>query len=265
MPVHLGAPVLRSRPSSTPSVDDFCHAVPMSSRLTKKSFVSTPGRLVNTPCALPPALAPSTRIPPTSTVISGAVSVSSCALSTSSSAARPSRPWRAKLRKPSASGSRTAKDSTSVCACDASVRPGTKGTVTSCPACFAAASMAAPPASTIRSASEILLPPAAPASKSLRTRSSTSITRASSAGSLTAQSFCGARRMRAPLAPPRLSLPRKVAADAQAVRTSCAVDRPEASTAAFSAAMSSSPTSGWSTAGTGSCQIIGSAGTSLPR
>ena len=43
---------------------------------------------------------------------------------------------------------------------------------------------------------------------------------ASSAGWLTSQSFCGARRMRAPLAPPRLSEPRKVDADAQAVETS---------------------------------------------
>ena len=45
-------------------------------------------------------------------------------------------------------------------------------------------------------------------------------TLASSAGSLTSQSFCGARRMRAPLAPPRLSEPRKVEAEAQAVLTS---------------------------------------------
>jgi hypothetical protein len=63
-------------------------------------------------------------------------------------------------------------------------------------------------------------------------------TLASSAGWLTSQSFCGARRMRAPLAPPRLSLPRKVAADAQAVVTSWEMDRPEASSLAFSAAMS---------------------------
>jgi hypothetical protein len=42
-------------------------------------------------------------------------------------------------------------------------------------------------------------------------------TLASFFGSLTSQSFCGARRMRAPLAPPRLSEPRKVEADAQAV------------------------------------------------
>ena len=44
----------------------------MSSRLTKKSFVSASGRLVKTPCLDFPALAPSTRSPPTRTVNSGA-------------------------------------------------------------------------------------------------------------------------------------------------------------------------------------------------
>ena len=34
--------------------------------------------------------------------------------------------------------------------------------------------------------------------------------------------------MRAPFAPPRLSLPRKVAADAQAVATNCDTDSPDA-------------------------------------
>ncbi len=44
--------------------------------------------------------------------------------------------------------------------------------------------------------------------------------------------------MRAPLAPPRLSPPRKVEAEAHAVVTSCGVERPEARTLAFRAAMS---------------------------
>ena len=57
----------------------------MSSRLTKKSLVSFPGCLVKTPCLDSPALAPSTRRPPTRTVISGPVSGSSCARSTSAS------------------------------------------------------------------------------------------------------------------------------------------------------------------------------------
>ena len=44
--------------------------------------------------------------------------------------------------------------------------------------------------------------------------------------------------MRAPFAPPRLSEPRYVDADAQAVRTSSDVDSPEERIFAFSAAMS---------------------------
>ncbi len=55
---------------------------------------------------------------------------------------------------PSAVGSSTANDSTSVCCCEASVRPGEKGTFTSYPAFFAACSTAVLPPKTIRSASE---------------------------------------------------------------------------------------------------------------
>ena len=58
------------------------------------------------------------------------------------------------MRNPSAIGSSTANDSTSVCSCDASMRPGVNGTCTSKPAFLAAASTAAEPPSTIRSASE---------------------------------------------------------------------------------------------------------------
>ena len=90
--------------------------------------------------------------------------------------------------------------------------------------------------------------------------------RPSCAGLLTSQSFCGARRMRAPLAPPRLSEPRNVEADAQAVETSCGTVRPDARTFAFSAAMSLSLDQRHDRrAGTGSCQISVSFGTSLPR
>jgi hypothetical protein len=53
--------------------------------------------------------------------------------------------------------------------------------------------------------------------------------------------------MRAPLAPPRLSDPRKVEAEAQAVDTSSETERPEARILAFRAAMSAASTSGWST------------------
>ena len=61
---------------------------------------------------------------------------------------------------------------------------------------------------------------------------------ASWAGWLTCQSFCGARRIRAPFAPPRLSEPRNVEADAQAVETSSGIDRPEARILALRLAMS---------------------------
>ena len=59
---------------------------------------------------------------------------------------------------------------------------------------------------------------------------------ASCAGWLTAQSFCGARRMRAPLAPPRLSEARNVAADAQAVETNSETDKSDAKILAFKTA-----------------------------
>ena len=39
------------------------HSVRMSSRLTKKSLLNVPGRSVRTPCAEPPWLAPSARMP----------------------------------------------------------------------------------------------------------------------------------------------------------------------------------------------------------
>jgi hypothetical protein len=66
---------------------------------------------------------------------------------------------------------------------------------------------------------------------------------ASTSGWFTSQLFCGSRRMRPPFAPPRLSEPRKDAAAAQAVETSCEIDRPEARIFAFSAAISASPIS----------------------
>ena len=71
--------------------------------------------------------------------------------------------------------------------------------------------------------------------------------------------------MRAPLAPPRLSLLRNVDAEAHAVDTSSEMLSPDSRTFALRAAMSSSPISSWSTAGTGSCQISSSSGTSGPR
>ncbi|CSI96940.1 Uncharacterised protein [Vibrio cholerae] len=49
------------------------------------------------------------------------------------------------------------------------------------------------------------------------------------------QSFCGARRIRAPLAPPRLSEPRKVRALSQAVLTISLMLRPLAAIFALTA------------------------------
>ncbi|MNP56223.1 hypothetical protein D3C76_1509320 [compost metagenome] len=60
------------------------HSTPMSSRLVKKSLVNASGRVVKTPWAVCPTLVLSTRIPPISAVISGAVRVSNCALSINS-------------------------------------------------------------------------------------------------------------------------------------------------------------------------------------
>ena len=65
---------------------DFFHSVLMSSRFTKKSVVKVSGRLVKTPTSDLPTFVPSARIPPSSTVISGAVRHSWWARSSSSSA-----------------------------------------------------------------------------------------------------------------------------------------------------------------------------------
>ncbi len=74
--------------------------------------------------------------------------------------------------------------------------------------------------------------------KSFCTFSRAESTFAKRAGSLDTQSFCGARRMRAPLAPPRLSVPRKLAAAFQAVETRSAIDTPASMIMRLSAATS---------------------------
>ena len=124
------------------------------------------------------------------------------------------------------------------------MRPGVKGTVTLWPAFSAACSIAAAPPSTMRSASDTFLPLDLLARLNFAWMASSVFnTLASCAGWLTAQFFCGARRMRAPLAPPRLSEPRKVEAEAQAVETSWEIDRPDLRICAFSALMSLAPIS----------------------
>ncbi len=91
-------------------------------------------------------------------------------------------------------GSSTSKDSTSVCACVASPRPGANGTSTLKPAALIACSRPTLPPSTITSAT------LAPVSVAIFSYAASTLARR--AGSLPSQSFCGARRMRAPLAPP---------------------------------------------------------------
>jgi hypothetical protein len=70
------APLELARRAITP----FEHVLGV--RSTKKSLVSTSGRLVKTPCFVCPTLVFKTRMSPASTVISSAVKVSSCAKGT---------------------------------------------------------------------------------------------------------------------------------------------------------------------------------------
>lgn len=95
--------------------------------------------------------------------------------------------------------------------------------------------------------------------------SSARMTWASSSGSFASQPRCGSRRTRAPLAPPRLSLPRKEEAEAQAAETSCATVRSVASTCSLSAAISAASSGSPVRAGSGSCHSSTSEGTSGPR
>ena len=106
------------------------------------------------------------------------------------------------------------------------MRPGVKGTCDVVSGVLGRAFHRGRPPSTMRSASETAFLACA-ALKSLWMPSRVRSTIDTSAESFTSQSFWGARRMRAPLAPPRLSVPRNVAADAHAVATSCATLSPE--------------------------------------
>ena len=107
------------------------------------------------------------------------------------------------------------------------MRPGVKGTDTSCPALFAACSTAAQPPSTITSASEIFFPPVC-ASLKLDLDLLEDLQHLGEFVRLVhLPVFLRGETMRGPLAPPRLSVPRKVDADAQAVETSWDVDSPD--------------------------------------
>ena len=93
--------------------------------------------------------------------------------------------------------------------------------------------------------------------------SSTVIAPASCCGSLTSQLRCGSRRIRPPLAPPRLSEWRYDDAAAQAVDTSWETVRPESAIFALTAAIVSADAV-CAGAGIGSCQMSSSDGTSGP-
>lgn len=67
--------------------------------------------------------------------------------------------------------------------------------------------------------------------------------------------FLRAKRILTSLAPPLLSAPRKVDAEAQAVETNSETVKPEDNTVAFNCSISSSSISVWLTTGTGSYQI----------
>jgi hypothetical protein len=111
------------------------------------------------------------------------------------------------------------------------MRPGEKGTFTAWTPALLAASATADPACQDDEIGErdLLAAGAGAGEVCLAMPSSTFNTlRELIAGWLTGQSFCGASRMRAPLAPPRLSEPRKVEAEAQAVLTSSDTESPEA-------------------------------------
>ena len=117
----------------------------------------------------------------------------------------------------------------------------------------------------MRSASEIIFAAVRELLKDAWIPSRARSTCASVSGSLTSQPRCGSRRMRAPFAPPRLSLPRNVEADAHAVETSWDTVRPEARSRLLSAATSLASTGSPAAAGTGSCHSSTSCGTSGPR
>ena len=132
----------------------------MSSRFTKKSLVSVPGRSVKTPCCgLPDVGVQGAHAADQHRHLGRGQRQHVRPVQQQRAPAAASRPAGGSCGSRRPVGSSTANDSTSVCSCEASVRPGANGTVTSCPASFAACSTAAQPPRTIRSASETLLPP----------------------------------------------------------------------------------------------------------
>ena len=158
-------------------------------------------------------------MPPTSTVISGAVRVSRLARSSSSVSGDSFSPGAQVVAEPVGRAARAPR-TTRRRSAPARRRcgPGANGTVTWC-------RRPSPPARPPRSRQhdevgqrDLLAAGLRGVEVLLDLLERRQHRRRARPGSLTSQSFCGARRMRAPLAPPRLSVPRKLAADAQAVR-----------------------------------------------
>jgi len=161
--VHLTAPVVRSRPSNRrPRRRSAVHTVPMSSRLTKKSLVSAPGRSVKTPCVEPPDVgvrARAGRRPARSSRARS--SVSSCARSTSSSSAEARvRPLQVVAEAVGAAAPAPRTTATSVCVLRGVGAARGEGHRRPCARRPRRPSRPpAQPPSTIRSASETFLPP----------------------------------------------------------------------------------------------------------
>ena len=101
----------------------------MSVKFTKKSFVKTPGLLVNTPCFESPWFVFKTLIPPISTVISFADKFIKEALSNIISSGSTAYSSFTQFLNASCKGSKTLKESISVWSCVASPLPGVKGTL----------------------------------------------------------------------------------------------------------------------------------------
>lgn len=94
--------------------------------------------------------------------------------------------------------------------------------------------------------------------------SSSILVKVSTAFLFTSHSRCGDKAIRAPFAPPRLSPPRKVDAEAQPRETSSPADSPNATIFAFASSILAVDGIALA-AGNGSCQIKSSAGTSGPN
>ena len=220
LPVHLTAPWRRRGPRTSPRRRRVAvHVVPRSSRFTKKSLVSDAGRSVRTPSVRPPGVrAQHPQAADEHGHLRGAQGRAGSPGRRRRYSAGAGGPCRGSCGSRRRSARARANDSTSVCSCVASVRPGVNGTVDVVrrrPA--AACSTAARAGEHDQVGQRDLLAACAALNVLLdRPRGSRS-TVASWSGSLTSQPLCGSSRIRAPLAPPRLSLPRNVDADAHAV------------------------------------------------